>query len=454
MVVVPDIARSWEISEDGLTYVFHLREDAKWSDGHLLTSADFVLAWRRVLDPNAYDFLAEQLYDIRGAQAYHLGKLSDENELGLRTPDDHTLIVELEHPASYFLHLLAAEFAQPVPQQRIAELGDNWADPEQVVTNGPFVVTSWSPGQAASLIRNPHYHGVYGGNVSRVEALIIDTIEGWEKAMTQYAQGDVDLLEVTRPPGNALSAERTQFGENYFNVPNWTTYGIAFNPTVSPVNDVHLRRALAMAIDRDQLVGALSIDQATPAHGGWIPYGLPGHSPGIGLPFDPLVARRLLAEAGLLDGNELSGLEMVWPDNQFNRKQGAFLAKLWLTHLGIAVRPVYLQYNEWLECINRDPPAMYFSGWTADYPDPDSFVRPGSGLGSKYNERFVEIIDAARATTDQRQRLTLYCQADKLLVEEALIIPITYGLGQYLVSSRVRRLPATLLWRDIIVDPD
>ncbi|MGD8587065.1 MAG: DUF2791 family P-loop domain-containing protein, partial [Chloroflexota bacterium] len=404
-IIVPNVARRWELHDSGQTYVFHLREDARWSDGHPLTAGDFVLAWQRVLGPQVHDILAETLYDISGARGYHLGQLS-ENQLGLQTRDDHTLIVELEQPASYFLYSLAAEFAYPVPRHKVVEFGDGWAEPDRIVTNGPYVISSWSPGQAAKLIRNPYYHGAYDGNISQVEVFVTDSALGWEEAMARYTRGDMDIVEASLFPGQAFGVAKAQFGENSITVPSLGTFGISFNPYVPPLDNADLRRALAMVIDRDYLARSLSAEQAAPAHGGWIPYGMAGHSPDIGLPFDPTTARRLLADAGYPGGKGLPLLEVIWADTPANRDQGDYLARQWQEWLGITAEPVYLPAYEWAQSLFPDlPPMIHFYSWGADFPDPDNFLRRGVGTALRQNEKLEAITEKAARTTDQQKRL-------------------------------------------------
>lgn len=455
MVVVPDVAQRWEIRDGGQTYIFYLREDAKWSDGQPVTAGDFILAWRRMLDPQTPGWLAKQLFEIKGAQAFHLGKLSDENQLGLRAPDDVTLIVDLEQPASYFLYLLAAEYTFPVPQHMVKKLGDHWAEPERIVTNGPFMITSWLPVKAARLARNPYYHGAYSGNVSQVEVSLIDPAELWEEAIDHYSRGDVDIMEATGFPDNAFRLARTRYGEHYVNVPTLATDGIVFNRRISPLDDIRVRRALTMVIDQAHYVRDLLQDQAAPALGGWIPPGLPGHSPDIGLPCDPATARRLMAEAGYPEGRGFPSLDMVWFDGPLPRKEGNYLARVWQEQLGITIQPVHVPFSEWNDLGKRlDLPAVYMICWFADFPDPDNFLRTGLPEIVRTNRRFFEKIEAARVLTDQHERLALYREADKILIEEALILPLRYTLRHFFVNPRVRKFPLTFYWKDFIVDPD
>jgi oligopeptide transport system substrate-binding protein len=458
MVVVPDIAQRWQTRDGGRTYIFHLRQDAKWSDGHPVTAADFVLAWRRLLAPGRTDNnLAQLLFDIKGARAYNLGRSSAEEQLGISAPDDFTLAVELEQPASYFLQLLTTMWTRPVPQHLVAEAGDDWAKPERIVTNGPFTITKWSPETRISLARNPHYHGVYGGNVGQVEVSTVIPALEWDLALDLYARGEVDILEIIHATGEVFSSTRLKYGESLVNLENPNTLAIAFNQLILPLDDIRVRRALAMAIDQEGFVRDLRQERAAPALGGWIPHAFPGHSPDLNLAFDPLAARQLLAEAGYPDGRGFPRLEMVWPDIPANREQGDYLAAFWQEMLGVTIVPEYVDFFELMRALDEgDRPPIFMSGWNADYSDPDNFMRNGlhkTGI-IEANPRFRVLIQAARSVTDQATRLALYQEADKMLIEEALIVPLTYRFRHFLVHPRVRKLPATLRWRDIIVGAD
>jgi ABC-type transport system substrate-binding protein len=243
-----------------------------------------------------------------------------------------------------------------------------------------------------------------------------------------------------------------RYGENYFNVPRRLSYFMGFNHDLFPVDDVRLRRALVLVIDRAQLVRDLAWHHLTPAHGSWIPHEVPGHSPDIGLEYNPVLARRLLAEAGYSGGRGFPELEMVLLDTPLNRELGKYLATLWQEELGITIRPGYLAMDPYIERLQPVLPAIRFGGWEADYPDPETFLWAVTRQLS--DERVHQILNEARRATEQEKRLALYRQADKLLIEEAIIMPHTYGLGHYFVSPRVRKFPKTRLWRDIIVDPD
>jgi DNA-binding SARP family transcriptional activator/tetratricopeptide (TPR) repeat protein len=167
--IVPGVARSWEVGAGGRQYVFHLRDDVRWSDGTPVTAEDFAFAWRRLLDPATRAAKAQLLYDIKGARAFHQGQTSAPDCLGIQVLDPLTLVVELEQPAAYFLHLLACHTACPVPRHVAAKHGLAWTEVGKIVGNGPFRLETWKRGESMVLVRNPAYYGRFRGNVQRVE---------------------------------------------------------------------------------------------------------------------------------------------------------------------------------------------------------------------------------------------------------------------------------------------
>ena len=195
MNVMPDVARSWEVLNDGQTYLFHLRDDVCWSDGEPVTAHDFVLGWGRALDPVSDSPAASKLYDVRGAVAFHQGDEVDLETLGLKALDEWTLRIDLEQPSSYFLYLLAICYAYPVPGHIIASHGDAWADLDHFVSNGPFRLESYQRGHLMVLRRNPTYHGQFRGNLELVQLNILpEEIGHLDDFVRGYEKDDYDIL--------------------------------------------------------------------------------------------------------------------------------------------------------------------------------------------------------------------------------------------------------------------
>lgn len=427
--VVPDVAKSWQVSEDGHIYVFTLRDDVRWSDGVPVTAGDFEYAWKRRLAVTS-DPVAAALLDIKNARAYRRGELAHPGQLGVRAADEHTLIVELEQPAGYFLQLMASTDTFPVPRHLVASLGEGWAGPETVATNGPFLLQSWHPGDKLVMVRNPHFHGRVMGNVREVE---ITFGTDWPTRVAMYEADTLDYLEIapllaTSDAGGPLDAVRVQqrHSDEYLLIPKLATSYMGINTSRPPFDDVRVRRALVMATDREAYVDVVLRGLAIPPTGGFVPPELPGHAHGIGLPYDPAEARRLLAEAGYPDGLGFPAVHALvsnaaLPFIDFQQEQ-------WRSNLGIEVTPERLDFGAFITALHSTAPSLFFWGWIADYPDPDNFLRVGLKLTRSWwqNEPFEALVRQAKQMTDPRERMMLYRQADQILIEEAAVMPLYY----------------------------
>jgi oligopeptide transport system substrate-binding protein len=452
--VVPELAERWDIFEGGERWVFHLRDDAHWSDERRVTAEDFVYAWRRMLDPASGSALASYLFDVKGAQAYNQGELSDPDQLGVRVLDPATLLVELEGPTGYFPLLLTLPMLCPVPRHVVEAHGDAWTGLEHLVTNGPFRLERWEPGHSMLLTRNPDYPCEVTGNVEQV-ALTLN-VNSMAEQLALYEADELDLVMVWGTP-EANRALQQHAGE-YLSGPALYTQYIGFNVGQPPFDDPRVRRAMAMAIDKDRLANVTLGGQYFPATGGMVPPEMLGHSPGIGLPYDPGQARQLLAESGYPEGRGFP--QVVGLVNQVNKKRGAEeVRNQWRQTLGIDVTWQGLEWADLLRRLERERPALLLMGWGADFPDPDNALRTSthSQWVGWHNEAYVRLLEEAKHVADHEARMRLYQQADRILVKDAAIVPIVYSWDQFLLKPWVRKLsPSSMtwtLWKDVIIEP-
>jgi len=456
MDIVPDLARSWEIREDGRKYLFQLRPDVRWSDGVPVTARDFEVAWKRILDPAAASRNAHFLYDIKGARSYHLGRLPSPEAVGVRAVDPLTLSVELESPSGYFLHVLATTAASAIPAHALEKHGDFWTDPAHVVTNGPFRLETWRPNELVVLTRNPEYRGRFGGNVERVEADLAE-IWDWDDLLRRY---EADELSVTNVPEWKVEEFRHRHADEYVTAPTAYTQWVWINLSRPPFNDRRVRQALVHACDREAMVAQRLRGLDPPATGGLVPLGLPGHTPGIGLPFDPDRARGLLAEAGYPGGRGFPKVELLLLAALGELPHIEYLRTQWREVLGIEVQSVMLSADEFNRRMKESPPDLARNAWLADYPDPDSFLRVGLSYDGDvhWNDEYAELVEAAGRSTDQRARLALYERADRLLMQEAAVMPLVYGRIDLLLKPWVRQFPISPVrfwfWKDVVMEEE
>ncbi len=445
--VIPDVAESWEILDGGRKYLFHLRDDVRWSDGQPVTAADFAFAWRRALDPAVGKF-ANILFDVAGAAAFNRG---ESDALGVNSVDDRKLRVELTQPTGYFLQLLTNELAFPVPRHIVASHGEDWAEPGNFVGNGPFKIVEWQQDKSLVLERNPYYHGRFNGNVERVEYFLSDDPE---LPLARYEAGELDSLNLTSLATARWADAVRKHASDYVTWPVLSTIYIAFDTNRPPFDDRRVRQALALGVDKQRLASVHW--QVTPATGGLVPPGMPGHVPGLAPPHDLPAARRLMAEAGYPGGRDfprVKGLIAV-------PRRGLIESVLdaWEREMGIEIEREFRP--NWQGAGGRAAHLLCY-GWAADYPDPDNFLRVC--LHSHHLEnmkwlrqdaKYDDLIFRARQLMDHGQRLALYRQAEELLAFESPVIPIVYGRGHELVRPWTKncRRQRNLHFKDIIIE--
>jgi len=451
MYVVPDIARTWEVSDGGRRFVFHLRDDVRWSDGRPVTAQDFEYAWKRVLNPATGASTAPLLYDIRGAKAYHRGGGGPDG-VGVQAVDATTLVVELERPIGYFLQLLTHASCYPVPRHVVEAHGPAWMEAAHIVTNGPFRLASWKQGQSLTIERNPGYHGQFKGNLQRVVLL---PIADWAIRLQMYEQDQLDVLGITFfPPAEREEVRQRHAGE-YISKPRLETHYIAFDVRRPPFDDVRVRRAFVMAADRERLANIHLMGYAAPGTGGLVPPGMPGHFSDIGLPYDPRQARRLLAAAGYPDGQgfpTVNGLVF-----RAAASRGAYLQAQWRENLGVRVVWEVKEWTAFVERLRHALPPLVSLGWIADYPDPDNFLRVSRARSWPWwqNDAYDRLVEQAGKANDREERLRLYRQAERVLSEEAAVFPLVYERDHLLMKPWVNRYPMSgvrsAFWKDVVL---
>jgi oligopeptide transport system substrate-binding protein len=449
--LMPDVASNWEVVDGGRKYIFHLRKDVRWSDGVEVTAGDFEYAMRRVLNPSTKAPYAHLLFDIKGAKDHYQGERDDPEKIGVHAKDEHTLVIELEAPVSYFLYLMANLISFAVPQHVVERNGSAWTEKDSLVTNGPFQLTEWNKGESIILSRNTSYHGYFPGNVDRVERYYIYSGNP-EKALQAYLEEDRDILinlNLWGLPKSERERVCHQLADEYVTAPSLNTYCLNFNVRKPPFDDCRVRQAFTLALDRESWTRAVYGNHVFPAMGGFIPPGMPGHSPGIATRYDPEAARALLKEAGYPDGEGLPPLEFYTFSEPAAKYEFENIRLQWLKNLGVEITQVSLESSKHSERISHDEPPIWVGFWGADYLDPDSFIRQYFKYAHKdwKNDSFNEIVSRARSLTDQNERIRLYQQADRILIEEAPLLPLYHSQYNFLVKPWVKKITLSPMTR-------
>jgi oligopeptide transport system substrate-binding protein len=454
MDIVPDVAHSWQVLEGGRRYRIHLRNDVFWSDGIPVTAADFAFAWQRILTPENNAPKAIMFYTIKNASDFHKGRLTSWEEVGVNIADALTLEVTLEHPDSTFVYLMSQCF--PVPRHRLREPAAPLMAWDKLVTNGPFRLTEWEAGQRLRLVTSPDYHSSRPGNVEAVE-IIIPRSDGDVGRLALYEGDRLDVVSLAS--AHAVQA-RNRFAGDHLSHPLLKIGFVQFDCTQAPFADRRVRRALSLATDRDRLSEIFYQGLAFPASGGFIPPGMPGHVPGIALPYDPEEGRRLLAEAGYLRKGAFPPVRFLRPDAYTALKLSEDLIERWNELLGIEIE-IEVIHHPWDSAIERkraDSSVLFFGSWTPDYPDPEELLNMSSfNLTGWRNEAYEALIQQARVLMDQEERLILYHRAQEILVDQSPVLPLSYDRRSLLIKPWVRRFPTSPIgqqfWNDVVIEP-
>ena len=457
--IVPEVAQGWQVLEGGRRYRFDLRPDARWSDGCPLTAHDFEFALKRVLDP-ATGAMPSELLAIKGARAFHRGESVDSNQVAVQALDNYTLEIELEEPVSHFLYILTHVKAYPVPQHVVEAHGADWTEVEWLVGNGPFCLEAWDRCEQMILVRNPFYFGYQGGNVEHVVLHFPQdsSTQDLSAPLEQYLRGELDILTLTDASTREGDRIRRQHAAEYMSAPWLFTIYLGFVTNRPPFDDVRLRQALALAVDREALANVDLRGMYNPGTGGFVPPGMPGHSPQIGLAYQPDRARELLKAAGYTAGSGfpmLEGLSVPPIDPLLTQ----FLQTQWQENLGLQVAWDVADWHFFQDRLRCAPPHVYMLATFANWLDPSDILDYDiERRRSRWtNPAYEQLMRKAGYALDQEVRLGLLRQADRLLMQEAPVIPLLYGRQHLLVKPWVSGFKVSALnrcyWEDVIIEP-
>jgi len=432
---VPALAESWGVLDDGRRYIFHLRKNARWSDGKPVLADDFVYSWQRLIKPETAAEYAYFIYLVKNAREINSGEVKDVNQLGIRALDARTLEVELKEPAVYFPVITTFVVTYPQRKDLVERYPESWTEPEHLVTTGPFVLTKWQHEYKLIIEPNPYYWD----KQPRVKQVIFYMVNERTTELALYDTGDLDICQL---PPQAIPSYRKS--RDYHYRPILGTYYVGFNIEKPPVNNPLVRRALAMAIDRSKIPEILKGDQE-PATS-FIPPGISGHNPELGFKFNPERAREILAQAGYPGGKGLPPITLAFNTMDSNQLVCEFVQAQWQNNLGVTV---YLRNMEWkvfLKELQLDPPAVFRLGWYADYPDPDNFATiflsdSGNNHTRFKSKEYDELVSRASFEKDPQKRQQLYDQAQKMILEEhCIFVPLYFYTVNYMIQPYVRNL--------------
>ncbi|MGQ0668055.1 MAG: ABC transporter substrate-binding protein, partial [Actinomycetota bacterium] len=414
--IVPSLAERWEISDDGLRYVFHLREGLRWSDGVPLTAHDVEFGIKRVLNPAAPGSSVAIYFVLENGQDYYLDRNADADRIGVRALDDRTVEFRLVAPAPYFMGVMNRPDGGPEPRHAIERDGDAWTEADRQVVSGPFCITERTEDRLV-LQRQPNYAGVRPGNVSRVEFVRSSILD----AIAPYQRDELDMKAERYTPRLADLVPSVREDVS-LGPAAWSGY-LGFDHGHPVTSNLDVRRALAHAIDRAKLAAVVPANLIV-ATGGVVPPALQGHTPDIVPRFDPDLARELLDRSGV-DATELTiaGIE-TWVLPFLD-----VIAEMWHEVLGLGVRVESLTLERALALKNlREVAPIVVTGWLPGYADPEYYLRLLFQSDSRTNEGgfsyqpFDELIERARRERSDRSRLELFHEADRIAVADRVAL--------------------------------
>lgn len=443
----PGVAASWEISPDSLTYTFHLRPDARWSDGRPVKASDFVESWRRTLEPSTASAYSYQLFAVRGAEEFANGKTKEFSAVGVKASDDLTLVVTLRQATPYFLDLCAFPTLYPVRTDLIAKYGDDWVKPGKLVGNGAFLLTSWRINDSVHLAKNPLY---WDAASVRLGSVVVLPISKANVAYNFYAAGQADLImDKGLAPPSLLDALKAR--PDFHAAPFLGTYFLRFNCAKGPFTDARVRKAFSMALDRKRVTTKITRAGETDALS-FVPPGIPGYKAPEGLPENRSEARRLLAEAGYPGGRGFPLTTYLYSEGELNEGMAIELQSMWKEVLGVTVQLARQEWKVYLNSLGSLDFGIARSSWVGDYPDPNTFLDlfvSGSGNNRTgwSNSGYDRLISEAAAESDPVKRFEIMRRAEEFLIrEEAPIAPVFFYVGiQLYDGTRIGGIEANVL---------
>jgi oligopeptide transport system substrate-binding protein len=428
----PGIADTWNVSDNGLIHTFHIREAARWSNGEPIIAPDIVESFHRMLTPSLGAEYSYMLHHVAGAEEFNAGRLTDFSKVGFEARDDRTLVITLRHPTPFLLKAMANHYAWwPVNVRAIARIGDPfrrgapWTRPANYVGSGPFVLKAWLPNQKVVVEKSPTYWDRDNVGLNGIEFHTTESVETMER---MFRTGQLHVT--TRLPVSKTDAYRRDQPEALHIDPQLASYFFRFNVTRAPFNDPRVRRALALAINRESIVANVTHGGETPSYG-IVPPGILGYESRHRLEGTLDEAKLLLAEAGFPEGKGFPRKELLFVTSENNRVIAEAIQQMWKQNLGI---DVVLANQEWKVYLDSQDTLDYDIGvsiWGGDYVDPHTFleqwVTGGGNNDSGWSSlRYDKLLADSLAAGDTAARYEVYQEMERIMIDELPIIPIFF----------------------------
>ncbi|MDO4777179.1 MAG: peptide ABC transporter substrate-binding protein [Cardiobacteriaceae bacterium] len=444
--LIPGVAEKWDVSEDGKTYTFHLRDD-KWSDGTPLTAEDFVYAWRRAVDPAVGSKYSFFLYPVKNAKEIAEGNAAVDT-LGISAPDAKTLKVELVNPTPYFLGMLVNAVTYPVPKHIVEKQGKDWS--KHPVGNGAFKLDKWSPQANIVLSKSGTY---YNAKDVQLDKVVYHVAEDKNAELARYRAGELDWTADV--PNDQIKWINSNLKDE-LHVHNYLgTYYYGFNLTKPPFKDnAKLREALTLAVDRDPIVSNITGSGEKPAFG----YVVPGvanystYTPEYAkLSRDERIkrAQAAYAEAGYGKDKPLK-VEVLYNTSDNNKKISIALAAMWKEVLGVETNLVNKEWKAYLADRRAYNTEVFRASWIGDYDDANTFLEMfvtggGSNTIGLADPDYDKLLEKAAAELDMAKRAAILMEAEKRLIDNYSLIPIHFFVSKHMIKPHVKGYEANVM---------
>ncbi|MBI4854335.1 MAG: peptide ABC transporter substrate-binding protein [Acidobacteria bacterium] len=431
----PAIAERWEAVDKAKKWIFYLRKNVFWTNKRPVTAHDFVWAWQRGIDPKTATPYAGLLYYVKNGEAISQGKMAP-TELGIKAIDDYTLEVEMERPTAFFIKMTPHFVFSPLPRETVEKYGDKWATPENIVSCGAFKLAEHKPYDKVLLVKNPDYWDA--ANV-KLDKAYFYPIDDNPTNVNLYKAGELDVIQSGGIPLSFIKTLRKK--KDYVGGAFFTTCYYSLNIKRKPLDDVRVRRALNMAIDKASITDKLIAKGDLPATS-LVPPGLSGYPKVNGDSYNTQQAKKLMAEAGFPDGKGFPTITIYFNTLEANRQIAEAIQRMWKETLGISAE---LQNEEWQTFTARRERREFDiarESWTGDYLDPDTFLNlfandnPNNHSGW-INEEYKNLLQEANQEPDEVKRNEMLAKVEKILLDEAVIIPIYFYALSYMQKPYV-----------------
>lgn len=457
---LPELATKWTVSDDGLVWTFEMRKDVDWvhydpatkkaTKQRKVTANDVEYAVKRMLDPETASDYAYVAYIIKGAEAFNTGESTDRDSIGVRAVDEYTVEFTLEQPAGYFPTIAGMWVNRPVPQERIDEFGEQWTEPGNIWTNGPYMLETWEHESKVVLVKSPYW---WDAKEVSIETINLPIVPETSTAFAMFENGELDVAAVPVEEMERIQAD-PEMSQLLFTSPVLCTYYFGFNTTLPPFDNTKVRQAFSYAIDRQKVIDVALGGAQKPAQTFAPPgiFGSPAENPEFpGIKFDAAKAKDLLAEAGFPNGEGLPEVTLMFNTSEGHQKIAEAVQQQIKENLGVEIKLANQEWNVYLQTVHDNAPQMYRMAWCLDYPDENNWMsdvfhpikganEPKWDPNSPGAQKFIDLIERAAASPDPDEREKLYFEAEKVFcADEAIIVPIYYYASQGVTKSYVER---------------